>query len=128
MLVVYVAHPIRDRRGPYYVEQNCRNAEAIAIRLWEMGAAVICPGLNTRLLDGRLPDNVWLTGDLAIIERCDLVVLAPGWTSSLGAQAEKAHAKHCGVPVLEWATQEPDIAQMIVDRDALEMKDAFVVI
>ena len=98
--VAYVAGPYRDSRGPYYVEQNIRRAESVAVELWKLGYAVICPHLNTKHFDGACHDEVWLTGDLAIITRCDLVIVTPDWHRSVGTNNEMVFASQNGVPVL----------------------------
>lgn len=103
MKVLYVAGPYRAKTE-YQVLQNIREAEAIAVELWKMGFAVICPHKNTAFLGGAkdMPDSVWLRGDLEIIERCDAIVLSPRWRTSTGTIAEKEHAQKLGIPVLEW--------------------------
>ncbi|MCE5309616.1 MAG: DUF4406 domain-containing protein [Acidobacteriales bacterium] len=103
MKLVYVAGPYRDK-SEYGVLQNIREAEAIALELWKMGFAVICPHKNTAFMGGAqgLPDDVWLKGDLEMIERCDGVVLAPKWALSVGTRAEKEHAQKHGIPVIAW--------------------------
>jgi hypothetical protein len=100
--VIYLAHPIRDNRGIWYHNVNIRQAEAIALELWQMGFAVICPGKNTENFDGAAPDAVWLQGDLEMLARCDAVVMAPGWSDSRGAKDEYALASELEKPVFFW--------------------------
>jgi len=76
-------------------------ARAIAVQLWCLGFAVICPHLNTAFLDGACPDDVWLAGDLVMLRRCDLVVMVPGWERSVGATAERDEALSRNIPVVE---------------------------
>lgn len=102
MKVIYLAHPIRDSRGFWFHQQNIRRAERIALELWLMGFAVICPGKNTEFMDGAAKDDVWLKGDLEILKRCDLVVMAPGWQQSVGAKAERLQAVAHEKPVYFW--------------------------
>ena len=71
-------------------EQNIRRAEEVALELWRMGFAVICPHTNTRFFEGAAPDSVWLAGDLEMLRRCDVLVTVPGWESSVGACGEVA--------------------------------------
>jgi nucleoside 2-deoxyribosyltransferase len=82
--------------------RNIRNAEAVAAELWKAGFAVICPHMNTALMGGICPEDVWLNGDLVMLERCDLLVLVPGWRASVGTLAEVARANERGIPVYEW--------------------------
>lgn len=59
MKLVYLAGPFR---GPtkWDVVQNIRRAESYALEIWKLGAACICPHLNTANFDGALPDQVWV--------------------------------------------------------------------
>jgi hypothetical protein len=104
MRVAYVAGPYR---GPTEsaVVQNIRNAEAVAIELWCMGFAVVCPHKNTALLGGAIPDETVLAGDLEIMARCDLVVLVPGWEKSTGTMDEVKEACQIKMPVYRWPEQ-----------------------
>lgn len=98
--LVYVAGPFR---GPTHweVEQNIRRAEALALEVWRLGAACICPHTNTRFFDGAADDRVWLDGDLEILRRCDAVMLTPDWPRSAGARAEVEAAREWGLRVFE---------------------------
>lgn len=99
MTVVYIAGPFR---GPdaYAIHQHICRAEALALKVWRLGAAAICPHLNTAHFQGALPDQVWLEGDLAILRRCDVVLTLPDWTRSAGARAEVRAAREWAIPVL----------------------------
>lgn len=96
-----MAGPFRAK-SMWGIEQNVRAAESIALELWRMGAAVICPHTNTRFFDGAAPDSVWLSGDITIMSRCDAVVRAPNWEVSSGAKSEIEHAKNIGLPIFDW--------------------------
>lgn len=98
MVLVYIAGPYRSKTTHGVVE-NIRKAEAVALKYWKQGYAVICPHLNTALLDGELPDEVWLKGDLTILSRCDIVVMMKGWENSKGAIEEHHKAKELGITV-----------------------------
>lgn len=111
-LLVYVAGPFRSPYGFHGIVQNIRRAEAVALELWLAGYTAVCPHLNTANFQDSLPDDVWLDGDLRILERCDAVFLVPGWESSSGTNAEIRHAKEIGIPVFadldkinEWAKE-----------------------
>ena len=101
MRLAYVAGPYRAASESAVV-RNIRAAEAIAAELWKAGYAVICPHMNTALMGGICPDDVWLGGDIVMLKRCDLVVLVPGWLASSGTRAEVATARECGIPVYAW--------------------------
>lgn len=96
MKLVYIAGPFRAPNA-WEVEQNIRRAESLALEVWKAGAACICPHANTRFFSGATPDEVWLRGDLEILNRCDAVLLAPGWEQSAGARAELRFAESTGL-------------------------------
>lgn len=99
--VCYIAGPYRDPRGEWFVKQNIRETEELAVILWCMGFAVINPCANTAFLGGACPDETWLTGDLAILARCDLIVMSSRWQQSAGARGERAFALEHGIPIIE---------------------------
>jgi hypothetical protein len=74
------------------MEQNIRAAETLALEVWRLGAACICPHTNTRFFQGAAPDDVWLKGDLEILDRCDAILMTKNWESSAGATAEREEA------------------------------------
>ncbi len=99
MKVVYIAGPYRSHTVNGIVN-NIRAAEAVAIKYWQMGYAVICPHKNTALFDGVCDDNIWLDGDLEILKRCDTIVMMTGWSNSSGANAEHALAIELGIEII----------------------------
>ena len=101
MKLAYTAGPYRAPTV-HGIVRNIREAETVALALWGLGFAVVCPHKNTSLFDGAAPDEVWLRGDLVIMERCDLVVMVPGWEKSSGAKAERDRALELGIPVFDW--------------------------
>lgn len=98
MKLVFVAGPYRAD-GEWEIEQNVRRAEALALHLWRLGLAVICPHKNTALYGGALPDEVWLDGALEMVSRSDAVVCTEKWETSVGARGEVQMAQEIGVPV-----------------------------
>lgn len=98
MKVAYVAGPFRGPNA-WEVEQNIRRAETLALEVWRLGMAAVCPHANTRFYDKAATDDVFLDGDLEILRRCDAVLLTPDWARSRGATNEKAEAERVGIPV-----------------------------
>jgi len=97
-LIVYVAGAYRadTESGVYH---NIQKARRVAEQLWAKGWPTICPHLNSAYMGGVAPDEVFLQGGLLMLERCDRVVLVPGWIDSAGTRAEIAHARARGLPV-----------------------------
>jgi nucleoside 2-deoxyribosyltransferase len=113
MTVCYIAGPFRAAT-PWLVEQNVRAAEALALEVWRLGAAAVCPHANTRFMDKAAPDDVFLRGDLAILERCDALLTLDAWQQSRGARDEVTHAVARGIPVFHalselaaWLAKQP---------------------
>lgn len=96
--VVYVAGPYRGRDN-WAIENNIRRAEELALEVWRLGAAAVCPHTNTRFYQGAAPDELWLQGDLAILAKCDAVIVTPDWQRSSGARAEVLFAEQRHIPV-----------------------------
>lgn len=90
-----VLYTIGAFRGACHWEQekNIRLAEECALRLWHLGAIVLCPHTNTRNFQGAAPDEIWMEGDLELMRRCDGVFLVPGWKKSKGSLIEVAKAQ-----------------------------------
>ena len=93
------------------IDINIQKAREIAIKLWEMGYAVVCPHLNSAHMerDCKAKYEDFLAGDFEIIERCNAVIMIPGWQNSNGACKEKLHAEKMGIPVYEY----PDLPERI---------------
>lgn len=100
MKVVYIAGPFR---GPnhWVVENNIRRAEALALEVWRLGVAVICPHTNTRFFDGAADDSIWLDGDTELLRRSDAIMLTPDWERSSGARNERQKALDWNIPVFD---------------------------
>lgn len=98
MKLGYVAGPFRGANS-WEMEENIRRAERLALEVWKLGAACICPHSNTRFYQGAAPDNVWLDGDLEMLGRCDFIVMTPDWTRSEGARGEHQFALDNGLAV-----------------------------
>lgn len=98
--VVYIAGPFRAFNS-WDMEQNVREAEGYALRIWRLGeTAVLCPHANTRFFQGVCSDDVWLQGDLEMLRRCDVVFMLPKWEQSEGAKEERREAIRCSIPVV----------------------------
>lgn len=98
MKVVYIAGPFRAPT-PWLVEQNVRRAEAATLEVWKLGAAALCPHMNTRHFQDSAPDQVWIDGTLELLRRSDALLLLGTWEKSAGARGEAAEAVKRGMPV-----------------------------
>ena len=98
MKLVYLAGPYRAA-SEWELVQNIRNAEALALQVWQSGAACICPHKNTALFGGAADDSVWLEGDLEIMRRCDAVLCTDDWGRSQGTREEVRIATELDIPI-----------------------------
>lgn len=98
MKLVYVAGKYRGRTHND-VAQNIAAAREVAVHLWGLGYAVICPHTNSAFMSGAAPEDIFLSGGLEMVRRCDLVVLVEGWQASQGTAQEIEVARSCGIPV-----------------------------
>jgi hypothetical protein len=59
----------------------------------------VIPHANTRYFDGLCTGEFWLAGTLALMLRCDAVLLTAKWHTSAGAIREARTALAVGLPV-----------------------------
>lgn len=119
--VVYVAGPFRAENA-WEIEQNIRRAEALALEVWKLGLAAVCPHANNRFYQGAASDDVWLAGDLAILERCDALLLVPDWQDSEGTLEEIDHAREQGIPVF---SNLADLQAWVADGEPMQAAGVF---
>lgn len=98
MKLGYVAGPFRGKNH-WDIAENIRRAEALALEVWRLGAACICPHSNTAHFQDAAPDHVWLDGDLEMLARCDFMLMTPDWRRSSGATAEHEFAAQRGIRI-----------------------------
>jgi len=99
MLVVYVAGPFRAPTQ-WGIMQNVRRAEIAALQLWKRGFVPIVPHSMTQYFQAECPDEVWLSGCIRLLERCDAIYLLEGWEHSEGSRAEFKVAKEIGLIIM----------------------------
>jgi len=97
--LAYIAGPYKAATARGIVE-NIQKAEAVAIKYWKAGYAVICPHKNSALFDGIIPDGEWIKRDLIILSRCDVIVMMQGWKDSEGAKKEHDFALQNGIEII----------------------------
>lgn len=124
MKLLYIAGPYRpfvnDSGKTVTTDENVFRAERMAIRvanrLARYGVFPVTPHLNTRDFENKVEvnsDEYFLNGTMAILERCDAVLVVGGLDGerhSSGTRAEVARAKELNIPVfygtkgvLQWA-------------------------
>ena len=106
-MVYYLACPYRAHAA--LMEQRESIANKAAAALLADDYLVFSPLSHSVPLDGDLRSYDWLGLDLAILARCDglIVLTVPGWRTSEGVTREIAAAEKAGMPVL-YATMMSD--------------------
>jgi hypothetical protein len=97
--IAYIAGPYRAP-SEFYVLENIRQAERVALKYRQLGYAVICPHENTAFLGGACPDETWLNGDLEFVKRSDVIVMLPNWQQSVGSRQEHVVATKLGKQII----------------------------
>ena len=112
MKIAYTAGSYRASTE-YGLVQNIRKAEAVAIELWKIGYAVICPHKSTAHLGGIVDDEIFLNGCIEIVSRCDLIVMLEEWENSEGARMELTQAEMCDISVFYWPKDQNKLKSFV---------------
>lgn len=110
MLTIYIAGPI-SHRSAWGREANVRSALAVALEVAKHDMAFICVHAWGERFWEEIDEEHALRMDFALIERCDCVLLAPGWQRSNGTGREIAFCHEISKPVFL------DIADLVHWRD-----------
>lgn len=94
--IIYISGKIRDD-SLFKQECNIIDAMSVALECWKLGYPTICPHGNTHLFDGELTWEEFITGDLLILDRCDIIIMVEGWQESTGAMRERQYAHMRGM-------------------------------
>lgn len=97
MKVVYVAGPFTGATA-WDIERNVRAAEVAGLDVARLGAMPLIPHANTRFFHGQLTAAFWYEGTLALLERCDAMLVLPGWKRSSGTLEEMRLCETHGIP------------------------------
>jgi len=111
MKIVYIAGPFRGKT-PWDVECNVRRAEILALAVARAGAMPLCPHTMTRHFDKQCTDEFWLEGTLALLRKCDAIIMTVDWMQSTGAQLEYNEARNIQMPVF-FETHFSDLEEWI---------------
>lgn len=99
--LIYVAGPYRAATRDD-IARNIDAARVVGISAAALGWFPVIPHANTAHMELDLPglgDDFWLAGTLEMMERCDAVVLVPGWQNSAGTRGEIIRAEELGIPI-----------------------------
>ncbi|MFY1052337.1 DUF1937 family protein [Ectopseudomonas khazarica] len=99
--LIYVAGPYRAATRDD-IARNIDAARVVGISAAALGWFPVIPHANTAHMELDLPglgDDFWLAGTLEMMERCDAVVLVPGWQNSAGTRGEIIRAEELHIPI-----------------------------
>ncbi len=98
MPIVYVAGAL-NAPTVREMELNIRRAEDLALGVARLGAAPLVTHPMTRFLHGALSEEYWRAAVMAMLDRCDAMVLTDDYQNSVGTRAEMARAIDLGIPI-----------------------------
>ena len=107
--LIYLAGPYRAKNG-YTVRENVRTAERFAVEVVQLGHYPVTPHLNTAFFDGEAEDEYFLAHGLALLSRCDAILLLPRWEQSSGSRQELADAHLHGLEVYKGIHEIPEVS------------------
>lgn len=102
--LLYLAGPFGAPEGDpdplHTVNENILAASRIALEAARAGWMPVCPHKNSAGFEHtEIPTAFWYEGDIALMLRCDAVLMLPGYERSKGALAELDTAKAAGMGV-----------------------------
>lgn len=94
-------------------KSNKDRAKHIAVELWKLGFAVICPHTNGGYLSGQVNEDVLMEGHLELLSRSDIVVVVSGrrTAESKGSKKEIQLCNKLGITIYE------DIKDLVEDMN-----------
>jgi len=73
-------------------------ARDLGLRVAHAGGYPVIPHTMTAEFDKQLTDEFWLDGTMALLKKCDAMVLTNNWEQSSGARAEQVWATENRMP------------------------------
>lgn len=104
MQLVYVAGKYSGETREE-VQANIDLAETVGKALLKNGCAPLIPHKITSHWDTdpqfqRFEHKDWMRACIVMLNKCDAIIMCPGWQDSKGARQEHEYATICGIPVL----------------------------
>jgi hypothetical protein len=96
MKLVFIAGKFAGANA-WQIACNVHEAEAVALRVAELGGMPVVPHSLGRSIFGTLPEAFWRAGCLELLGRCDGILLLPSWSGSDGSSAQARHAEKLGL-------------------------------
>ena len=116
MKKAYVFGPYRAKTV-YEVRQNIRFAEDVTVKLLKKGYNPYCPHKNFGLLDGAVPEEIFLYAGLDMLAICDIAVGCPAWEDSEGSLGEVQYCKDNNILIYNLVEDVPDVGIIEVNKN-----------
>lgn len=118
--LIYIAGPFRGPT-PWHVAENVRAAERVAFEVAHAGAMPVCPHTMTAHFDGQLDGQFWVDGTLALLARCDAMVVQGEYWNSVGTAGEIVYAEDNKMPTFytrhsDWWTSVRALVKQLESR------------
>lgn len=109
--VIYISGPITEN-ARYIEYDNCLHARQWAQMVIQAGAAVHCPHLVylCGLID-LVEYEDFIAMDIAIIRKCDAILMIGAWAGSKGCMIEYNAAQEAGIPIFTTMAQVRDFVK-----------------
>jgi len=109
-LLVYIAGPYTGH-SVVEIDRNVAEAQAAGIAVMQRGHHVICPHTMMHHWDTGtgLGYEAFIRATLALLERCDAVLMVGDWRDSAGARGELERARELGLRVWYTLDEVPDV-------------------
>lgn len=103
MKIYYLAHPY-SAPTPEDEATNYESATRITAELMARGHYIFSPLTHSHPIHlvKPQPADFWYTFDFGILERCDAIIMCPGWKNSSGCRKELEFAKDHDIRVLNY--------------------------
>jgi hypothetical protein len=96
--ILYISGAYRGR-SMNDVYENIQHARRAGIEGWKHGWISLVPHLNTQFMDGLGQDEMYMQGDLLLLEKCDAILMLEGYGKSMGATREFQKATDLGLQI-----------------------------
>lgn len=113
--LVYIAGPYMGKSREE-IELNIKSAQQNAKYAVLKGWMPVIPHKNTELFEILTPDvsiDFWYNGTLKLLDKCDAILMCPGWEFSTGANSEHYFAVDKGLDIFYSTEEIPDLTGKI---------------
>lgn len=108
--LIFISAPYRAETDSSLFE-NAIFVRILATDIWGQGGVAVAPHLNSFMMGGLVPEEMFLQGYCDLLRRCDAVLFAGLYKKSEGCQMELQAAKDSNIPQLFSVKEARDFIQ-----------------